>query len=116
MADSLRVLAIHAHPDDVEIQCAGVLALLRRRGCHVGVATMTPGDCGSAEHSAEEIAGIRRAEAAAAAALLHADYHCLEFRDLSICHDNPSRRKVTEFLRRERPDVVFTAPPVDYMS
>lgn len=111
-----RILAIHAHPDDIEFQCAGTLALLKDRGCEVTIATMTPGDCGSAEHSAEQISEIRRAEAKAAADLLGADYVCLEFRDLSIEHSNDGRRRVTEVIRRVRPDLVFTAPPVDYMS
>ncbi len=111
----LRVLAIHAHPDDIEFQCAGVLLRLRGLGCQISVATMTPGDCGSAEHSAAEIAEIRRGEASAAAEILGADYTCLEFRDLSICFDNDSRRRVTEFLRRKNPHLILTAPPVDYM-
>lgn len=112
----LRVFAIHAHPDDIEFQCAGTLALLKDRGCEICVATMTPGDCGSAEMGSEEIAATRRAEARAAAELLGADSVCLEFRDLSIVHDNDSRRRVTEAVRRTRPDIVITAPPVDYMS
>lgn len=111
-----RVLAIHAHPDDIEFQCAGTLALLKQCGCHITTATMTPGDCGSAEFGPEEISAIRRAEAQAAADLLGADYLCLEFRDLSITHDNDARRRVTEVIRRTRPDIVLTAPPVDYMS
>jgi LmbE family N-acetylglucosaminyl deacetylase len=77
---------------------------------------MTPGDCGSMELGPDEIADIRRAEAKESAALLEADYYCLEFRDLFIVLDNPSRLRVTEFLRRVRPDVVITAPAVDYMS
>jgi LmbE family N-acetylglucosaminyl deacetylase len=112
---SLHILALHAHPDDIEFQCAGTLLHLRRLGCRISVATMTPGDCGSAEHSATEIASIRRSEAAAAARILQAEYTCLEFRDLSIVFDNESRRRVTEFLRRTRPDVILTAPPIDYM-
>jgi LmbE family N-acetylglucosaminyl deacetylase len=117
MADQpKRILAIHAHPDDVEFQCAGTLLLLKERGCSVVIATMTPGDCGSAEMGAEEIARVRRDEARKAAAILGAECHCLEFRDLQIVHDNPSRKRVTEFLRRVQPDLVFTAPPVDYMS
>ncbi len=111
-----RILAIHAHPDDVEIQCAGTLALLRAGGCHVTIATMTPGDCGTAEYDAETIASIRRAEAKAAADLIEADYACLEFRDLAIFNDDPSRRRVVEFLRRARPDLVLAPPPVDYMA
>jgi len=112
----LRILAIHAHPDDIEFQCAGTLALLREGGHAVTIATMTPGDCGSAVHDAETIAAIRRDEARAAATLIGAEYHCLEFRDLAIFNDDESRRRVTEALRRARPDIVITAPPVDYIA
>jgi LmbE family N-acetylglucosaminyl deacetylase len=115
MAECTRVLAIHAHPDDIEFQCAGTLALLAKKGHSVAVTTMTAGDCGSAEHPPEEIARIRRGEAEAAAALIGATYECLEFRDLAIFDDDESRRRVVEFLRRARPDIVLTAPPVDYM-
>ncbi len=110
-----RILALHAHPDDLEFQCAGTLALLRAAGCPVTMATMTPGDCGSAEHDAETIASIRREEARASAALIGAEYRCLEFRDLAIVDDDESRRRVTEVLRRVRPDIILTAPPVDYL-
>jgi LmbE family N-acetylglucosaminyl deacetylase len=115
-AKAVRVLAIHAHPDDVEFQCAGTLALLKERGCEITIATMTAGDCGSAELGPAEISKIRRNEARAAAEMLSADYVCLEFQDLGIIHDNESRRRVTEVVRRTRPDLVLTAPPVDYMS
>lgn len=111
-----RILAIHAHPDDVEFQCAGTLARLKRLGCEITIATMTAGDCGSAEMGPAEISRVRRDEARAAAELLGADCLCLEFHDLAIVHDNDGRRRVTEAVRRARPDIVFTAPPVDYMS
>ena len=78
------------------------------------IATMTPGDCGSAEHDCETIAEIRRGEARAAAAIIGADYLCLEFRDLAIFNDDDSRRRVTEALRRARPDIILTRSPVDY--
>src|SRR5947209_14557275 len=115
MAQPIRVLALHAHPDDLEFQCAGTLAVLRRAGCDVTMATMTPGDCGSAEHDAEAIAAIRRGEARASADLIGAGYVCLEFRDLAVFNDDESRRRVTEALRRARPDIVLTAPPIDYL-
>lgn len=111
-----RILAIHAHPDDVELQCAGTLFRLKQMGCPITIVTMTPGDLGSAELSSEEIAAVRRQEARKGADLLGADYMCLEFRDLSIVVDNDGRRRVTEAIRKSRPDVVITAPPVDYMS
>ena len=67
-----RVLAIHAHPDDIEFQCAGTLALLAERGHEITIATMTPGDCGSRELSPDEIAAVRREEGRAAAAKIGA--------------------------------------------
>lgn len=115
-AAAKRILAIHAHPDDVEFQCAGTLLLLKERGCHITVATMTPGDKGSSEMNAEQISDCRRGEAKRAADILGADCFCLEFRDLEIVHDNQSRKRVTEFIRKVRPEIVFTAPPTDYMA
>jgi LmbE family N-acetylglucosaminyl deacetylase len=116
MAVSIRVLALHAHPDDVEFQCAGTLVLLGELGHNLTIATMTPGDCGSAEHDAEAISAIRRQEARSSAAFIGADYVCLEFRDLAIFNDDDSRRRVTEALRRTRPDLILTAPPADYIA
>ncbi|OYW19562.1 MAG: LmbE family protein [Planctomycetales bacterium 12-60-4] len=111
-----HVLAIHAHPDDVELQCAGTLLRLKALGCPITIATMTPGDLGSADLPPDEISAVRRSEARRAAELLGADYLCLEFRDLSILVDNDGRRRVTEALRKSRANIVITAPPVDYMS
>ncbi len=107
---------MHAHPDDIEFQCAGTLILLREAGCEVTIATMTPGDCGSAEHDAEAISAIRREEARASASLIGAQYVCLEFRDLAIFNDDESRRRVTEALRRVAPAIILTAPPSDYIA
>src|SRR5439155_4380330 len=74
------------------------------------------GDCGSAEMGPAEISHVRREEARLSADLLGADYMCLEFQDLAIVHDNDGPRRVTEAVRRALPDIVLTAPPVDYMS
>src|SRR5690349_11662108 len=110
-----RVLAMHAHPDDAEILAGGTLALLAQRGHRITIATMTPGDCGSATLGPDEIAAVRRSEAASAAALLGADYLCVEFRDLAVFNDDPSRRRVVEVLRQTRPDIVLTSSPIDYL-
>jgi LmbE family N-acetylglucosaminyl deacetylase len=116
MPAPIRVLAIHAHPDDVEFQCAGTLARLRQLGCEIVIATMTPGDCGSAELGPLDIAKVRRAEARQAADMLRAEYMCLEFQDFCVLVDHEGRRRTTEAVRKARPDIVLTAPPVDYMS
>jgi LmbE family N-acetylglucosaminyl deacetylase len=109
-----NILAIHAHPDDVEILAGGTMALLADLGHEITIATFTPGDCGSKELGAVEIAAVRRKEAANAAALIGARYMCLEMRDLAVFDDDGSRRRVTEALREIRPELVLTASPVDY--
>ena len=58
------VLGIFSHPDDAEMVCAGTLSLLKKEGWEIHIATMAPGDKGTAEYSREEISRIRRAEAA----------------------------------------------------
>lgn len=112
--DMSRILAIHAHPDDIEMLASGSLALLARDGHHVTIATATAGDCGSAEHGPEETARIRQSEAAAAAQIIGADYRCLGLPDLGVFNDDRTRRQVTELLREVGADIVITASPVDY--
>jgi N-acetylglucosamine malate deacetylase 1 len=110
------VLSILAHPDDAEFLCAGTLTrLVREHGWAAHVATMTPGDCGSAELPPDEISRIRRAEGARAAGLIGATYHCLEERDLLITYQEGTLGRVTELLRRVRARVVLTHSPADYM-
>ncbi|OWK40517.1 PIG-L deacetylase family protein [Fimbriiglobus ruber] len=109
------VLAALAHPDDAEFLCAGVLLRLKREhGWEIHVATMTPGDCGSAEHSPEEIARIRRAEGAAAAAAIGATYHCLEERDLRVIYNEPALEKAVRLINQVKASVVITHSPDDY--
>jgi len=113
--DKPTVLAVGAHPDDVEILCAGTLALLHAKGWKVECATMTPGDCGSTTRTRADISAIRKKEAASSAALLNGDYQCMECDDIFIAYDRPTLLKVITLVRRLKPAVVFTMSPEDYM-
>jgi N-acetylglucosamine malate deacetylase 1 len=109
------VLGVLAHPDDAEFLCAGTLIrLAREHGWAVHIASMTPGDCGSAELPADTIAAVRRAEGARAASLMGATYHCLEERDLRVVYSESALEKVTRLLRSTRARVVLTHSPADY--
>ena len=108
------ILAIHAHPDDIETLGAGALALLADLGHRITIVTATAGEGGATETSPDETARIRQAEAAAAAAIIGADYRCAGFGDLTVFNDDASRRRMTELIREARPDIVITASPVDY--
>ena len=91
------------------------MALLTAAGNRVVFVSMTPGDCGSHQHAPDEIAAIRRREAAGAAGLAGAEYRCAEFRDLAVFSDDAARRRVTEILRQVQPNLVLTSSPTDYM-
>jgi LmbE family N-acetylglucosaminyl deacetylase len=109
------VLALMAHPDDAEILCAGVLIRLAEAGWEVHIATMTPGDCGTMTESSEAISARRTAEAATAAALIGATYHCLDERDGLVVYDKTSLHKCIDLFRGVAPQLAFTHSPLDYM-
>jgi LmbE family N-acetylglucosaminyl deacetylase len=112
---SPAVLALLAHPDDIEFLCAGTLIRLARdRGWRVHLATMTAGDCGSAEHGPDEIAAIRKAEAKASADRLGATYHCVGALDLRVYLTDELVDRVVRLMAEVRPTAVFTHSPDDY--
>lgn len=105
-----------AHPDDIEITCAGTLALLRESGWEVHMATLTDGDMGSMTLPREEIAKVRRKEAESSAKVIGAAYSCLGLNDLTLVYGEATKRNVTGLLRLVRPDMLITHPPEDYMA
>jgi LmbE family N-acetylglucosaminyl deacetylase len=110
------ILTLLAHPDDAEFLCAGTLTrLVREHGWQAHIATMTAGDCGSTELPPEEISRVRRGEAAAAAAIIGASYHCLEERDLLVCYNETTLGKFTRLLREIQPSILLTHSPTDYL-
>lgn len=110
------IVAIHAHPDDIEFLAAGTLAGISRGGGRVVLASMTAGDCGAVSQDPNEISQIRVREAANSAAIVGARYYCLGFKDMAVFSDDASRRRITEFLRALRPTIVVTSSPEDYMA
>jgi len=115
MSQPLRVLALFAHPDDLEFLCAGTLILLADQGAMVHLATMTAGDCGSTILPARDISRLRLKEAQRSADLLGAQFTSLKEKDLLVFYDRPTVCKVMELVRRVDPSLVFTHSPSDYM-
>ena len=111
-----RLLAIGSHPDDVELLMGGTLVLLHERGWSLHLASMSPGDLGSATVDREAIAATRREEARRAAALIKSSWHCLEARDLEIFFGPELVRRCAALIRTVAPDVVLTHSPTDYMA
>lgn len=113
----MKVMAIGAHPDDLEILCGGTLAKYASEGHEVTMCHIALGDRGSFVHSREQIAGIRKEEATAAAAVIGATCVGLGVPDGEVNASNPDQRiLVTEAIRRAQPDLILAHSPNDYMT
>ncbi len=116
MSENKVALAVGAHPDDVEFVMAGTLALLGDAGYELHIMTIGNGNCGTAEHTNEEIIRIRGREARNAAALIGATYHHGLVNDIEIFYEEELLRRVTARVRQIRPSIVLTQSPQDYME
>jgi len=111
-----RVLAIAAHPDDIEFLMAGTLLLLRAAGWELHYLNISSGNLGSLSMSAAETARARRREAQEAARVLEAAWHPPICHDLQIFYDDRMLRKLCAIVRTVRPSVILTHSPQDYME
>jgi LmbE family N-acetylglucosaminyl deacetylase len=109
-----RILAVGAHPDDVEILCAGTLARCRARGDEIIICVATNGDMGSFSKMPPELAAIRESEARTSAARHDAEFHWLGFPDEFLYTDHEARMRFTRMIREARPDLILTHAPNDY--
>ncbi|MBC7288387.1 MAG: PIG-L family deacetylase [Armatimonadetes bacterium] len=112
--EKLRVLAVGAHPDDVEILCGGTLAKYAARGCEVFIGIATDGAAGHAVIKPEELREIRMKEATAAAEVIGAQIRFLDEPDEWLFHDRRTREKFIELIRWADPQVIITHNPDDY--
>lgn len=110
-----RVLAVLAHPDDIELLCAGTLRLLVKCGWELRCATLSGGDMGAPSGTREKIRERRLVESERAAKVLGGDYRWAGLSDLSIYYCPEQLGKVTELLREFCPTLVITHSPDCYM-
>jgi bacillithiol biosynthesis deacetylase BshB1 len=105
----LDVLAIGAHPDDVELGCGGTLALLARAGRRVGILHLTRGERGTRGTPEERLAEAERA----AEALGASDLAFLDCGDGGLRTGEAEEEALIEVLRAWRPDLVLSPAPHD---
>lgn len=110
----MRVLAIGAHPDDLEILCGGTLAKYAQRGDEVYMAIATNGDVGSPTLTREEIAAIRYEEAKRSAEVIGAKLIWMGFPDEFLFNEKETRVAFIDAIRQARPDVMFVHGTNDY--
>jgi LmbE family N-acetylglucosaminyl deacetylase len=111
-----RVLAIAAHPDDIEFLMAGTMMHLAETGLELHYWNLADGCCGSSELDADSIARVRLAEARAAADYLSATFHPPICRDLEIFYERGLLAQVAAVIRQVAPTIILTHSPSDYME
>lgn len=112
----MKVMAIGAHPDDIEFGMAGTMLRLAQVGCELHYMTFCDGCCGSNVTDATETARIRGAEAASAARLLGATYHPPFAHDLEVFYDRQCLAKAISAVREVAPDILLVPSLFDYME
>ena len=104
LPEPLDVIAVAAHPDDVEIACGGTLAKLVRQGYRVGIVDLTNGEPTPLSPSPEH----RMAEAAAAARILGIQLRLtLPLPNRRLFDSFESRVELAKVFRRYRPSIVL---------
>jgi bacillithiol biosynthesis deacetylase BshB1 len=105
----IDVLAIAAHPDDVELGCSGVLLMEKKNGKKIGVVDLTRGELGT-----RGTAETRLAESIASTQIMQLDAReNLELPDAFFQNNPVSQLKVIAAIRKYRPEIVLTNAPSD---
>ncbi len=99
----LDILAIGAHPDDIELSCAGTIAKEVAKGKKVGVLDLTRGELGT-----RGTAEIRDEEAAKASKILGLSLReNLQFKDGFFANDEKHQLEIIKVLRKYKPEIVL---------
>jgi bacillithiol biosynthesis deacetylase BshB1 len=105
----LDVLAFGAHPDDIELSCAGVLLVEKANGKKVGIIDLTQGELGTRG----TVEG-RKQEAQNAAKILQVDVReNLKMADGFFQNDETHQRKIITALRTYQPEIILCNAPSD---
>lgn len=103
MIMKIDILAIGAHPDDVELSCSATLAKEISKGKKVGILDLTRGELGT-----RGTAEIRDREAANAAKILGVKFrHNLEFSDGFFVNNTASQLEIIKIIRKYQPEIIL---------
>ena len=110
----LRIICFGAHPDDCELQAAGVAALWAAKGHHVKFVSVTSGDIGHWREAGGPLANRRRAEVLESAKILGITTEVLDIHDGELEPTLENRRTITRLIRGWNADLVLSPRPNDY--
>jgi LmbE family N-acetylglucosaminyl deacetylase len=109
----LKILALGAHPDDIEIFMFGTMAAYAAQGAELTFAIATDGARGGTSDPAT-LARARRDEATAAAGLLGVTPRFLDFPDGALVPDGALIAALKTLIGEIGPDLAITHAPNDY--
>ena len=99
----VEILAIGAHPDDVELGCAGSISLSISQGKTVAIIDLTQGELGT-----RGTAEMRKEEALSAAAVLGVGQRInMQFRDGFFQNDEAHQLALISKIRSFRPQLIL---------
>jgi N-acetylglucosamine malate deacetylase 1 len=116
MENNRSVLAIFAHPDDIEFVAAGTLLRLRDAGWAVHYMNVANGCCGSTTTDRNQTAAIRLEESKRSADILGAQFYPPICDDLEVFYCRENIQKIAAVVRTANPSVVLTHAREDYME
>ncbi len=108
------ILAIGAHPDDLDFAFGATIAKAASQGAKIYYLLATKGQCGSNDKNinSEELAVIRAGEQRQAAKVLGVrQVYFLNYNDGELVADIELKEKVVIYLRKLKPELVFTMDP-----
>ena len=109
------VLSIGAHPDDIEIGCAGTEFMLKENGFRVIHVVATNGEEGSLDLSPEELARKRQEEARRSAGMIGVDeLRFLGLPDGLTSFSKEAKLELIKIIREFTPEIVFTHSSTDH--
>ena len=109
-----KVLAIGAHPDDIDFCAGGTIALFAAQGADVRYLQITDGSCGSNKPnmSCKQVAAMRRKEQKAACQIIGGSgVKFLNHHDGTLEVTMKLKSQICEVIRDFQPDVVITMDP-----
>ncbi|MDP2982347.1 MAG: PIG-L family deacetylase [Candidatus Latescibacter sp.] len=110
----MNIIVFGAHPDDCELQAGGTAIKWVRAGHRVKFVSVTNGDAGHQDHTRKELARIRKAEAAAADAVLGVTSEVLNNPDGELLPTLEVRFNLIRLIRKWDADMVITHRHNDY--
>ena len=111
MSKKPAVLALVAHPDDIEFTMIGTMLMLKKHGWEMHYMTIANGCCGTATETAEATAATRAKECQDACRLAGAIWHPSVCNDLEIFHNWDIISRVLGVIREVQPSIVLTQAP-----